>query len=64
MPADVQKLVKDKQQEILDGKLVVFQGPVKDQNGNVKIADGVKPTIDQLESSDYLVEGVIGTIPK
>lgn len=64
VPADVQKLVKDKQQEILDGKLVVFQGPVKDQSGAVKIADGVKPTIDQLESSDYLVEGVIGTIPK
>ena len=42
----------------------MFQGPVKDQGGAVKIADGVKPTIDQLESSDYLVEGVIGTIPK
>ena len=64
VPADVQKLVKDKQQAILDGKLAPFEGPVKDQSGNVKIQAGVKPTVDQLETTDYLVEGVVGSIPK
>jgi basic membrane lipoprotein Med (substrate-binding protein (PBP1-ABC) superfamily) len=64
VPADVQKLVKDKQQAILDGKLAPFEGPVKDQNGAVKIAAGVKPSVDDLEKTDYLVDGVVGSIPR
>lgn len=64
VPAATQQLIRDKQKAILDGKLGPFDGPVRDQNGNVKIAPGVKPTIDQLESTDYLVEGVVGSIPR
>jgi len=64
VPSDVQALVKEKQQAILDGKLAPLAGPVRDQAGSAKIAAGVNPTIDQLESTDYLVEGVTGTIPR
>lgn len=38
--------------------------PVKDQSGAVKIAAGTTPTIDFLESINWLAEGVIGTLPK
>ncbi|PDO09662.1 MAG: BMP family ABC transporter substrate-binding protein [Candidatus Reconcilbacillus cellulovorans] len=64
VPEEVKKLVEEKKQALLDGTLHPFRGPVKDQKGEIKIADGEIPTIDKLESMDYLVEGVIGSIPK
>jgi len=64
VPEDVQALVEQKRQEMIDGTLHPFAGPVKDQSGAVRIEDGASPTIDELEATDYLVEGVIGSIPK
>jgi basic membrane lipoprotein Med (substrate-binding protein (PBP1-ABC) superfamily) len=64
VPEDVKVLVEEKRKAILDGSLHPFAGPVKDQSGAVKIEDGVKPTVEQLETTDYLVEGVTGNIPK
>ncbi|QYR23641.1 BMP family ABC transporter substrate-binding protein [Paenibacillus sp. sptzw28] len=63
VPEDVRKYVLDKKQEILNGKLHPFAGPVKDQKGNVKIPDRSVPKEDDLEATNYLVEGVIGSIP-
>jgi len=63
VPADVQALVEEKKQAMIDGTLHPFAGPVKDQSGAVRIADGANPTVDELEATDYLVEGVIGSIP-
>ena len=63
MPEDVKKFVLEKKQELMDGKLSPFMGPVKDQSGSVKIAEGTVPKEDDLEATDYLVEGVIGSIP-
>jgi len=64
VPADVQDFVEKKRQEMLDGTLHPFAGPVKDQSGAVRIEEGVAPDVETLESMDYLVEGVIGTIPQ
>lgn len=63
VPEDVQALVEEKKQAMIDGTLHPFAGPVKDQSGAVRIEDGVNPTVDELEATDYLVEGVIGSIP-
>lgn len=43
---------------------LAFAGPIKDQSGTVKIAAGQTPTIETLESMDWLAEGVVGSIPK
>jgi basic membrane protein A len=64
VPDDVKSLVEEKRQGILSGSLHPFEGPVKDQTGAVKIEAGKKPTVEELETTDYLVEGVIGNIPK
>jgi basic membrane protein A len=64
VPADVVQYVEDQKKALLDGTLLPFAGPVKDQSGGVRIAEGETPTVEQLEGSDYLVEGVIGSIPK
>ncbi len=63
VPAEVKKLVEDKKKEMLEGKLHPFMGPVQDQKGVNKIAAGKTPTNVDLESTDYLVEGVIGSMP-
>jgi basic membrane protein A and related proteins len=41
-----------------------FTGPVADQAGKVRIADGKAATEAQLGATSYLVEGVVGAIPK
>lgn len=64
VPDAVKELVQQRRQEILDGKLFPFEGPVKDQDGKERIPAGKRPTIEELETMDYLVEGIVGTIPK
>jgi basic membrane lipoprotein Med (substrate-binding protein (PBP1-ABC) superfamily) len=64
VPADVVQFVEGKKTDLLNGSLLPFAGPVKDQSGAVRIKEGETPTVEQLEGSDYLVEGVIGSIPK
>lgn len=60
---DVKALVEEKKQAMLDGSLHPFAGPIKDQGGNVKVAEGAVPKVEELEATDYLVEGVVGSIP-
>ena len=40
-----------------------FTGPIKDQKGEVRIAEGAQATFDELMSMNYLVEGVVGELP-
>lgn len=63
VPKEVQEQVLLVKQQITDGSLKPFQGPIKDQSGQVRIA-GEQPDTVTLEKTDYLVEGVVGTIPQ
>jgi basic membrane protein A len=47
----------------MEGKLVIFKGPLKDNTGKTVIAEGKEfvQTDPILESMDYLVAGVIGS---
>jgi basic membrane protein A len=40
----------------------VFVGPIKDQAGQVKIADGVKAEDKDLLGMTWFVEGVVGSV--
>lgn len=64
VPSDVVSYVEQQKAALLSGELNPFAGPIKDQSGNVKIEEGQELTVEELESTDYLVEGVIGTIPQ
>jgi basic membrane lipoprotein Med (substrate-binding protein (PBP1-ABC) superfamily) len=64
VPDAVKKTVEQAKADMASGKLHPFKGPVKDQQGNVKIADGMIPKVEDLEAANYFVEGVIGSIPK
>lgn len=50
--------------KILDGSLDVFAGPIKDQTGAVKIAEGATMTDKEQSECKWFVEGVNGEIPK
>jgi hypothetical protein len=43
---------------------VIFKGPLKDQAGNVKAAEGTALDDHVIESMDWLLEGIEGKLPK
>lgn len=63
IPADVQDQIKARQIEILDGSFVVFEGPLTDQNGTERVADGVGMTDAEIISMDWHVAGVTTPLP-
>ncbi len=62
VPKQIQANVMAKKQEILDGKEMIFTGPLKDQAGKVRIAPGKAATDEELLGMKYFVQGVIGTL--
>jgi len=60
VPQEVQDKVAAAKAEIVGGKKV-FMGPIKDQQGNVKLADGVPATDEELLGMTWFVKGVVGT---
>lgn len=64
VPADVVKMVEEKTAAIADGSFHPFQGPVKNQAGEVVIPEGEAMTDEQLATMEYYVEGVQGKLPK
>ncbi len=64
VPQDVRDLVAAKKQAMIDKKFVVFEGPIKKQDGSEAAKAGQKLTDKEMLSMSYFVEGVVGTIPK
>lgn len=62
VPQDVRDLVEAEKTKIYNGEWDVFWGPVKDQQGNVRIAEGEKMSDADMLNFDWFVEGVVGTI--
>ncbi len=60
-PEGAQEAVDAVKAKIVAGEFNVFAGPVKNQAGEVVIAEGENPDRAKIWSTDYLVEGVIGT---
>jgi basic membrane protein A len=62
---DAKKKADDAKAKLLDGTLVIYKGPIKDNAGKVVIPAGSeqRQTDIELEKMNYLVEGVVGKIP-
>ena len=58
-----EEAIQKAQEEIDNGKHV-FAGPLKDNEGNVRVQEGAAMTDDEMLSMDWFVEGVIGSVPK
>jgi len=64
VPADVAAKVDAAKAEILAGEGNVFCGPINDQTGAVKVAEGTCVDDAGQLSMDWFVEGVVGSITK
>ena len=49
------------QKKIVNGSYYEFRGPIYDQSGKLRVKKGVKMTVSQLYSMNWLVKGVIGS---
>jgi basic membrane protein A and related proteins len=61
VPEDVRRQVEAKQQEIISGQEKVFVGPIKDQAGTERVAEGTVMADEQLLGMDWFVQGVLGS---
>ncbi|MEA2330103.1 MAG: basic rane protein [Thermoleophilaceae bacterium] len=60
---ETEQLVEERRQQIADGELDVFAGPIEDNGGKVVVADGA--TIEPAERSlccDWLIAGAEGSV--
>ncbi len=60
VPQEVEDAVNNAKIDLADGKIVVFKGPIQDQDGNIKVEEGEVLGDDLMGSVDWFVEGIIG----
>lgn len=64
VPETTRTLVNQAKQDIISGKLDPFAGPIKDQDGKVRVEQGQVLSDADLLKIDWFVEGVDGYISK
>ena len=60
VPDDTKTLVLDTVEGLRDGTIQPFTGPIYDQDGTVRIADGETATDEYLQGIDWLAQGIVG----
>lgn len=61
VPQEIRDMVSAKKAELVAGTTDVFTGPIKDQQGKVRIAEGVQADDKTLLGMTWFVEGIVGT---
>jgi simple sugar transport system substrate-binding protein len=64
VPEDVRELADKVKASIVDGSFHPFQGPIKNQKGEVVVKEGEIISDADLSKMDWYVEGVDGVFPK
>ncbi len=64
VPEDVRELADKVKASIVDGSFHPFQGPIKNQKGEIVVKEGETMPDRDLAKMDWYVEGVEGSIPK
>ena len=60
VPADVVALIDSASESIASGSWDVFTGPINDQDGNQRVAEGETMDDGSMLGMDWFVEGVVG----
>ena len=63
IPEAAKKLVAQKKADLQSGKLHVFAGPIKGQDGKDKVPAGKTLSDKEIDAIDWYVEGVEGKVP-
>ena len=56
--SDTRRRVMEARSRLVDGSIEVFAGPVRDVEGRVRVREGEVPSVSDLLTMDWLVEGV------
>lgn len=64
VPAEVRAEAQALVEEIKSGRFHPFTGPIRDQAGSVRIAEGATASRTELASMDYYVAGIKAQLPK
>jgi hypothetical protein len=64
IPDQQRALIVRRYEEMKEMLFEPFTGPIKDQDGNVKLQAGQRATHDDLWGMDWFVEGITTKIPK
>lgn len=64
IPDQYRALIVRRYEEMKEMLFEPFTGPIKDQDGNVKLQAGQRATHDDLWGMDWLVEGITTKMPK
>ena len=64
IPKDVVAQVEKYKTDITSGDFKIFTGPIKAQNGSVKVPSGTSLNDGEILSMNWYVEGVEGKLPK
>ncbi len=60
VPSDIADRIDEAAEQIRSGDWDVFTGPINDQDGNERVADGATMDDGSMLSMDWFVEGVVG----
>lgn len=66
VPPEVRRMVEGEVKSFKAGQqslFTIFTGPLKDQKGRVRVPAGQAMTVEEIEKMDWLVEGVVASLP-
>lgn len=63
LPRQTQHLVDFMRKMIVQDEFTIFKGPLEDQQGEIRIAEGQFATREDIVTMNYFVKNVIGDIP-
>ena len=64
VPTSVKKELETVKKQMIQGKTVVFKGPLMTQDAKLIAKEGVVLSDDQVQQMNYLLDGVITPLPK
>jgi len=64
VPSAIASQFESKKQAIAAGTLLPFAGPIKDASGAIKVAAGSSMSVNDMNTINWYVEGVDGSIPQ
>lgn len=62
VPAEAKTKIEEVEKKFMDRSFNVFDGPIKDQTGAIKVAEGESVSLEDQRSMLWFVEGVVGKI--
>ncbi|AUG55199.1 BMP family ABC transporter substrate-binding protein [Thalassospira marina] len=64
MPDDVAALAKETEEKIASGDIKIFEGPIYDQAGELRVKEGEVAPDEMLLGMDWYVKGIDAELPK